>query len=68
MVTWGERFPGFALAVLIVVLGLNPNWLSRWTELTTIGLVKDFPIVVHQQALREPAIVAQAVILDLQNP
>jgi NAD(P)H-quinone oxidoreductase subunit 4 len=62
MVTWAERFPGFALAVLIVVFGLNPNWMSRWTEVTTIGLVKDLPIVVlPQQALRETA------VLDLQN-
>lgn len=48
VVTWGERFPGFALALLIVVLGLNPNWLSRWTEVTTIALAKDVAIVVQQ--------------------
>ncbi len=62
VVTWGERFPGFALAILIVVLGLNPNWLSRWTEVTTIGLVQDSAIVIQQQNdLRETAFVIDAL-------
>jgi NAD(P)H-quinone oxidoreductase subunit 4 len=50
-VTWGERLPGFGLAILIVMLGLNPNWLSRWTEVTTIAWVQDLPIVVQQQSM-----------------
>jgi len=53
MVTWAERSPGLVLAVLIVVFGLSPGWISRWTEVTTIALVRDFPIVTHQVFLQE---------------
>ncbi|MEX0269484.1 NADH-quinone oxidoreductase subunit M [Leptolyngbyaceae cyanobacterium UHCC 1019] len=34
-VYWSERLPAFALALLIVVLGLQPNWLVYWSETTT---------------------------------
>jgi len=30
--TFTDLFPNFALAILIVVLGLQPSWLSRWIE------------------------------------
>ena len=53
MVTWAERSPGLVLAVLVVVFGLSPGWMSRWTEVTTIALVRDFPIVKHQIFLQE---------------
>ena len=36
-VAWRDRIPAIALAVLIVTLGLQPNWLSRWSEVTTIA-------------------------------
>ena len=53
MMTWAERSPGLLLAVLIVVFGLSPGWMSRWTEVTTIALVRDFPTVKHQVFLQE---------------
>jgi len=31
-VEWGERSPAIVLAVLILVLGLQPVWMTRWTE------------------------------------
>ncbi|MFB2920119.1 MULTISPECIES: NADH-quinone oxidoreductase subunit M [Aerosakkonema] len=34
-VQWKERAPAIALAMLIVMLGLQPNWIVRWTETTT---------------------------------
>lgn len=37
-VPWKDRLPAIALAVLIVVLGLQPTWLSRWSEVTTLAL------------------------------
>ncbi|NDJ18085.1 NADH-quinone oxidoreductase subunit M [Myxacorys almedinensis] len=44
-VTWSERLPGFALAVMIVVLGLQPNWMVRWVETTTTAAVNDFTTI-----------------------
>jgi NAD(P)H-quinone oxidoreductase subunit 4 len=30
--TWKERIPSMALALLIIILGLQPHWLMRWSE------------------------------------
>jgi NAD(P)H-quinone oxidoreductase subunit 4 len=38
-VYWSERLPALALGVLIVVLGLQPNWLVHWSEATTTALL-----------------------------
>ncbi len=37
-VSWHERYPAIVLAILIVVLGLQPHWLSCWSETTTLVL------------------------------
>jgi NAD(P)H-quinone oxidoreductase subunit 4 len=37
-VSWQERYPAIALAILIVVLGLQPNWLTHWSEATTLAM------------------------------
>jgi len=34
-VYWSDRIPAIVLAVLIVIFGIQPNWLVRWTETTT---------------------------------
>jgi NAD(P)H-quinone oxidoreductase subunit 4 len=39
-VRWSERAPGFVLAVLIVVFGLQPNWMARWSESLSVDAVK----------------------------
>lgn len=44
-VLWSERIPGFVLAVLIVVLGLQPNWLVRWTETTTTAMLTGYSAI-----------------------
>lgn len=31
-VLWSERFPAFVLAILIVILGIQPSWMVRWSE------------------------------------
>ncbi|NEQ44041.1 MAG: NADH-quinone oxidoreductase subunit M [Leptolyngbya sp. SIOISBB] len=36
-VAWRDRVPAIALAIIIVVLGLQPHWLARWSEITTLG-------------------------------
>ncbi|AGY60592.1 NADH-quinone oxidoreductase subunit M [Gloeobacter kilaueensis] len=33
-VRWSERAPAIVVALAIVVLGLQPNWLTRWSEAT----------------------------------
>lgn len=31
-VKWGERLPAIALAIFILAFGLQPHWMTRWTE------------------------------------
>lgn len=38
-VSWAERAPAVVLAVLIVIFGIQPNWLVRWTEPTTNAMM-----------------------------
>lgn len=38
-VSWTERLPAFILAILIVFLGVQPNWMVRWSETTTTALL-----------------------------
>lgn len=37
-VKWSERMPAAILSVIIVLLGLQPNWMVRWSEATTSGM------------------------------
>ncbi len=36
---WSDRIPSFILAVLIIIFGIQPAWLSRWTEPTITSMV-----------------------------
>ncbi|MEM1279335.1 MAG: NADH-quinone oxidoreductase subunit M [Cyanobacteria bacterium P01_H01_bin.152] len=36
-VAWRDRVPAIVLAIIIVVLGLQPHWLSRWSEVSLAG-------------------------------
>lgn len=38
-VSWPERLPSVFLAILVVALGLWPQWLLHWSEATTQSLV-----------------------------
>lgn len=37
-VQWAERIPALVLTVLIFILGVQPNWLVRWSEPTTTAM------------------------------
>jgi NAD(P)H-quinone oxidoreductase subunit 4 len=37
-VSWRDRAPALGLSALIVAFGLQPNWLARWSEHTTLVL------------------------------
>lgn len=45
-VQWSERFPAIVLAMLVVLFGIQPNWLVRWSEVQLEGLV---PVVAIAQ-------------------
>ena len=38
-VEWRERVPALILAIVILVLGIQPSWLVRWSESTTAAMV-----------------------------
>lgn len=38
-VQWAERIPALVLAALLILLGVQPNWLLRWSEPTTTAMV-----------------------------
>ena len=38
-VQWAERIPALVLAAIIFILGVQPNWLIRWSEPTTAAMV-----------------------------
>lgn len=40
-VLWRERVPSAILAMLIILLGLQPSWLARWSETTTTAMLTD---------------------------
>jgi NAD(P)H-quinone oxidoreductase subunit 4 len=35
---WRDRLPALALAATIIAFGLQPNWMARWSEHTTLAL------------------------------
>ncbi len=42
---WSDRIPSLILAVLIVIFGIQPAWLARWTEPTITAMVTTQNIV-----------------------
>ncbi|NDJ20766.1 NADH-quinone oxidoreductase subunit M [Nostoc sp. B(2019)] len=44
-VYWSDRAPALVLAVLIVIFGIQPAWLSRWTEPTITAMVNTQNVV-----------------------
>ncbi|AFY47975.1 proton-translocating NADH-quinone oxidoreductase, chain M [Nostoc sp. PCC 7524] len=55
-VAWAEKIPALVLASLIIFLGIQPNWLVRWSEPTTTAMVAVIPplekTIVSQVALK----------------
>ncbi|WP_414542129.1 NADH-quinone oxidoreductase subunit M [Nostoc sp. CCY0012] len=55
-VFWSEKIPAIVLAFLIIFLGIQPNWLVRWSETTTTAMIATIPAtektVVAQVALK----------------
>lgn len=47
----GERIPALVLAAVIFFLGVQPNWLVRWSETTTNALVAAAPAKTNYASL-----------------
>ncbi|MEH2367250.1 NADH-quinone oxidoreductase subunit M [Nostoc sp.] len=45
-VYWSDRIPAAILAVLIVIFGIQPSWLVRWTEPTITAMVNTQNVVL----------------------
>ncbi|PSN18419.1 NAD(P)H-quinone oxidoreductase subunit D4 [filamentous cyanobacterium CCP5] len=48
-VAWRDRLPALALAAMIVILGLQPNWMARWSENTTIAMNQPYRAIAQAQ-------------------
>lgn len=55
-VLWSEQMPALILSILILILGIQPNWLVRWTESTTTALVATVPANPTQEIAFQPAV------------
>jgi NAD(P)H-quinone oxidoreductase subunit 4 len=49
-VGWQDRLPAVVLALVIVALGLQPHWLTRWSESTTVAMEPRATAVAQVQA------------------
>jgi NAD(P)H-quinone oxidoreductase subunit 4 len=50
-VQWSDRAPAIVLAILIVILGLQPAWMVHWTESTTTAMLTNYPAVAQVSAI-----------------
>jgi NAD(P)H-quinone oxidoreductase subunit 4 len=51
-VLWKERIPGIVLAILIVILGIQPGWLVALSEKTTAAMVPTLPTIALQESTK----------------
>lgn len=54
-VLWGDRTPAIVLAVLIVILGLQPNWIARWSEPAMAALIPIRSAIAQTSSVAIPA-------------
>lgn len=63
-VDWSDRIPAFVLAMIIVLFGLQPNWMVQWSETTTTALLSPNSTV----ATTSPPGVSAPPIVAKPNP
>ncbi len=63
-VTWGDRAPALVLAIAIVAFGLQPGWVTRWIDRTTVALADTLAPPAAQAALLFPPADALSAGLD----
>jgi len=54
-ILWRERIPAIAIIALIIAFGLQPNWMLRWSEQTSVALGTPHPHTTT--ALATPGVV-----------
>ncbi|MBD2042420.1 NADH-quinone oxidoreductase subunit M [Microcoleus sp. FACHB-672] len=52
-VRWSDRTPAIILTVVIVVLGMQPSWMVRWSEATTTAMLNKAPVTLTLSATPE---------------
>ncbi|AFY69876.1 NADH dehydrogenase subunit M [Thalassoporum mexicanum PCC 7367] len=73
-VDWHDRIPAIVLAVLVVVFGVLPNWLTRWSETSAIAMFpahdgKSMALIDRSQQALNPAATSLALELPaLESP
>lgn len=55
-VVGSERTPALILSALVIVLGIQPNWLVRWSEATSTALIAAVPLTQTQQIALNPKV------------
>jgi len=53
-VLWKERMPAMVLAILIVILGIQPGWLIGLSETTTAAMVTAAPTIALESSNLAP--------------
>jgi NAD(P)H-quinone oxidoreductase subunit 4 len=53
-VTWRERYPAMILTVAIVLFGLQPSWITRWSEPTIAATLPSPALVVTVNSVLQP--------------
>lgn len=54
-VLWSDRLPAILLAVLIVILGLQPGWIAHWSEPAMTTLIPTRPAIAQTASVAIPA-------------
>ncbi|MGG6238352.1 NADH-quinone oxidoreductase subunit M [Nodosilinea sp. AN01ver1] len=67
-VSWRDRVPALGLAALIVAFGLQPSWLSRWSEHITLVLHQPYQEFVQARTRSAPAQPPATLADTLPNP
>jgi NAD(P)H-quinone oxidoreductase subunit 4 len=58
-VRWSDRIPSVIVTLLIIFLGIQPGWMMRWSETTTVALQERLhrsdATALAEQAVAQPA-------------
>lgn len=53
-VTWRERYPAMILTAAIVLFGLQPGWITRWSEPTITAILQSPALVATVNSVLQP--------------
>ncbi|MEL6776672.1 MAG: NADH-quinone oxidoreductase subunit M [Cyanobacteria bacterium J06597_16] len=62
-VTWRDRIPALALVLMIFAFGLQPEWMTRWMESTTVSFIAS-PAEVVKHVTPEPVAFTNNLLLS----